>query len=215
MHTSILSQTQRQVKQLFDDIDTSHLYYHNYQHTVAVVQQIQVLAKHSNLNPTTINLLSIAGWFHDTGYLYNYHNHEEGSMKIAQDYLQQQGLKQQSIQIVVDCIEATKLTAEPRNHLEEIIKDAEFNIKTDMVIKSLGFDPENLQKLFNDSNLLLTKWGTIKVDFKTMETNKTGVFAAGDIVRGASLVVWAIKDGRDVAISIKNYLQNKEKKKSK
>ena len=46
-----------------------------------------------------------------------------------------------------------------------------------------------------------------------METNITGVFAAGDIVRGASLVVWAIKDGRDAAKSIDNYLQLKRDKK--
>ena len=94
----------------------------------------------------------------------------------------------------------------------EIIQNAEFDINVDLVIKSLGFDPENLPKLFNNSNLLVTKWETIKVDFKTMETNISGVFAAGDIIRGASLVVWAIKDGRDVALSIKNYLENKQKK---
>ena len=94
----------------------------------------------------------------------------------------------------------------------EVIQNAEFDINVDLVIKSLGFDPENLPKLFNNSNLLVTKWGTIKADFKTMETNIPGVFAAGDIIRGASLVVWAIKDGRDVAQSIKNYLENKQNK---
>ena len=57
-----------------------------------------------------------------------------------------------------------------------------------------------------------TKWGTIKTDFDTMETNLKGVFAAGDIIRGASLVVWAIKDGREAAISIKKYLETKENK---
>ena len=59
----------------------------------------------------------------------------------------------------------------------------------------------------------VTKWGTIKTDFDTMETSIPGVFAAGDIVRGASLVVWAIKDGRDASSSIKNYLQNLQKEK--
>ena len=91
----------------------------------------------------------------------------------------------------------------------EIQKNSEFNIKADIVIKSLGFDPENLPKLFGSNDLQITKWGTLKTNFDTMETNLPGVFAAGDIIRGASLVVWAIKDGRDAAVSVKNFLENK------
>ena len=78
-----------------------------------------------------------------------------------------------------------------------------------MVIKALGFDPENLPKLFNDSRLSISELGTIKINLKSMETNIKGIFAAGDIVRGASLVVWAIRDGRDAANSIQKYLENK------
>jgi len=92
----------------------------------------------------------------------------------------------------------------------EIQEKSEFIIKADMVIKALGFDPENLPKLFNSKDLQITRWGTLKTDFDTMETNLPGVFAAGDIVRGASLVVWAIKDGRDAAASIKKFLENEE-----
>ena len=94
-----------------------------------------------------------------------------------------------------------------------IQKNSEFEIKADIIIKALGFDPEELPKLFDEEKLQITKWGTIKADFDTMETNISGVFAAGDIVRGASLVVWAIKDGRDVAISIDNYLKSTQSKK--
>ena len=97
----------------------------------------------------------------------------------------------------------------------EVQRNLEFNIKADIVIKALGFDPENLPKLFTSDNLKVTKWGTLKTDFDTMETNLPGVFAAGDIIRGASLVVWAIKDGRDVAENIKNFLENKELEKKK
>ena len=97
----------------------------------------------------------------------------------------------------------------------EIKVNSEFNIQADLVIKSLGFDPENLPKLFNSNDLQVTKWGTLKVDFDTMESNLKGVFAAGDIVRGASLVVWAIRDGRDVAESIRTFLENKEFKSTK
>jgi len=93
--------------------------------------------------------------------------------------------------------------------------NSEFNLKTNFVIKALGFDPEDLPYLFKEKNLQVSRWGTIKADFDTMETNLPGVFAAGDIVRGASLVVWAIKDGRDASISISKYLkvQNEKNKK--
>ena len=90
------------------------------------------------------------------------------------------------------------------------IPDSDFEIKADIVIKALGFDPENLPKLFDNKNLSVSDWGTIKVNMKSMETNIPGIFAAGDIVRGASLVVWAIKDGRDTALSIQKYLEEKK-----
>jgi len=94
-----------------------------------------------------------------------------------------------------------------------IKKNSEFKIKADIIIKALGFDPEEIPKLFGDEKLQVTKWGTIKTNFETMETNIQGVFAAGDIIRGASLVVWAIKDGRDVSKSIDNYLKSIRNKK--
>jgi len=89
---------------------------------------------------------------------------------------------------------------------------SEFRLPADLVIKSLGFDPEDLPKLFNANDLGISKWGTIKIDLQTMQTNIDGVFAAGDIVRGASLVVWAIKDGRDAAVQIEKYLRSKSEK---
>ena len=91
----------------------------------------------------------------------------------------------------------------------EIQRGSEYKISADLVIKSLGFDPENLPKLFNAEELIVSKWGTIKIDLKTMQTNLEGIFAAGDIVRGASLVVWAIRDGRDAAAQIEKYLKLK------
>jgi len=97
----------------------------------------------------------------------------------------------------------------------EVKAGSEFEIKADMVIKALGFDPEDLPYLFDAKELQVTKWGTLKTDFDTMETNLKGVFAAGDIVRGASLVVWAIKDGRDAAKAMKVHLENLETQKSK
>ncbi len=82
------------------------------------------------------------------------------------------------------------------------IGDSHFTVEADLVLKALGFDPEDLPVLFGAPELEVTKWGTIKINQRTMETNLPGVYAAGDIVRGASLVVWAIRDGRDAAQSI-------------
>lgn len=88
----------------------------------------------------------------------------------------------------------------------EIIDGSQFVLPADLVIEALGFDPEDLPGLFGEPQLGVTKWGTIKIDYRTLMTNMDGVFAAGDIVRGASLVVWAIRDGRDAAASIGKYL---------
>ncbi len=78
----------------------------------------------------------------------------------------------------------------------------DFLIAADMVIKALGFDPEDAPALFGAPELKVSRWGTIRANVTTGETSIPGVYAAGDIVRGASLVVWAIKDGRDAAAAI-------------
>ena len=74
-------------------------------------------------------------------------------------------------------------------------------------IKALGFDPEDVPTIFNEKALAVSRWGTLKIDHKSFMTSLPGVFAAGDIVRGASLVVWAIKDGRDAAAQIALYMR--------
>ena len=84
---------------------------------------------------------------------------------------------------------------------------SEFTLDADLVIKALGFDAEDLPRLFGAPDLGVTRWGTVRVDNKTMMTSLDGVFAAGDIVRGASLVVWAVRDGRDVAEHMHRYLK--------
>jgi glutamate synthase (NADPH/NADH) small chain len=84
-----------------------------------------------------------------------------------------------------------------------------FMLPADLAILALGFDPEEVPRLFGAPELALRPDGTIKIDFRSMMTSLDGVFAAGDIVRGASLVVWAIRDGRDAAEQIHRYVQQK------
>ena len=89
------------------------------------------------------------------------------------------------------------------------IEGSHFVEPADMVIKALGFDPEDVPTLFGAPELAVSRWGTLRIDHKTQMTSIDGVFAAGDIVRGASLVVWAIRDGRDCAAAIHTYIQAK------
>ncbi len=84
----------------------------------------------------------------------------------------------------------------------QIIEGSDYVEDADLVIKALGFEPEDLPKLWGINELEVTRWGTIKADFRTHETSLDGVYAVGDIVRGASLVVWAIRDGREAAETI-------------
>ncbi len=88
----------------------------------------------------------------------------------------------------------------------EEIKGAETDEPADLVIKALGFEPEDLPTLWDQKELQVSRWGTIKTEYTTGKTAMEGVYAVGDIVRGASLVVWAIRDGRDAAAAILNYL---------
>jgi glutamate synthase (NADPH) small chain len=89
----------------------------------------------------------------------------------------------------------------------EVDPERSFSLSADLVIKALGFDAEDLPGMFGEPSLGVTRWGTLRVDHQTMMTSLDGVFAAGDIVRGASLVVWGIRDGRDVSEAMGRWLK--------
>lgn len=88
----------------------------------------------------------------------------------------------------------------------ELIEGADYTEEADLVIKALGFEPEELPTLWGVEGLEVTRWGTIKADFRSHATSLEGVYAVGDIVRGASLVVWAIRDGREAGDAVLDYL---------
>ena len=90
--------------------------------------------------------------------------------------------------------------------MPEVIDNADYLEPADLVITALGFEPEALPEQWQTPDLGVTRWGTIKAHFQTHATNMDGVFAAGDIVRGASLVVWAIRDGREAADAMLAYI---------
>ena len=85
--------------------------------------------------------------------------------------------------------------------------DSAYEVPGDLIIAALGFDAEDL----SDWTVELTRWGTVKADPLSFATSEAGVYAAGDIVRGASLVVWAIREGRDAADAMHAYIQSRAK----
>ena len=91
----------------------------------------------------------------------------------------------------------------------QIVDGSDFTIDADLVITALGFEPDDVPKMFGAPGLSVSRWGTLRIDNRTLMTSIDGVFAAGDIVRGASLVVWAVRDGREAAASIIQYLDAK------
>jgi glutamate synthase (NADPH/NADH) small chain len=94
--------------------------------------------------------------------------------------------------------------------MPEVIDGADYIEPADLVVQALGFEPEAISTLWGVPDLAVTRWGTIKADFRTHSTSLPGVYAVGDIVRGASLVVWAIRDGREAADAIMAYLKQSE-----
>ena len=88
----------------------------------------------------------------------------------------------------------------------EPIEGADYIEPADLVVQALGFEPEEIPSLWGVPELAVTRWGTIKADSRSHATSLSGVYAVGDIVRGASLVVWAIRDGREAAEAMLAYL---------
>ena len=102
----------------------STIIYHNYPHTLRVVQKLEFLIEKEEVSERDGQLLRIAAWFHDTGYIKGAKNHEEQSVVFAENYLKDK-LESSDIATVTALILATKMTRKPETHLEKILKDAD------------------------------------------------------------------------------------------
>jgi predicted metal-dependent HD superfamily phosphohydrolase len=164
------------VTQLFEQADTAKLFYHNYQHTLEVVQRIEALA--TDLNSSDLLLLKIAGWFHDVGYLYAYDKHEERGMVLAENYLKNKGIDVATTKLVTACIEATQISLEPRNSLEKIIKDADIGYGTTEQFRQTGTLLRKewaffLEHFYTDENWEILQYNfLIQVQFYTDSAKK-------------------------------------------
>ena len=82
----------------------------------------------------------------------------------------------------------------------------EFSIKADLVLLAMGFVHPIKDNLINESGIKLDERGNVKANDKDYQTNIKKVFASGDMRRGQSLVVWAIREGRQVAHAVDKFL---------
>ncbi|MCP2027700.1 HD superfamily phosphodiesterase [Flavobacterium sp. HSC-32F16] len=123
---NLIEQSEDFVSNLLKD-KLSNLYsYHNFNHTFTVVTAVKELCKKEDVKDDDKEALLTAAWFHDTGYVEGYENHESTSVKIAADFLREKGKSEKFIELVSSLILATAKEYEPKTHLEKIIKDADY-----------------------------------------------------------------------------------------
>lgn len=123
---NLIEQSEDFVSNLLKD-KLSNLYsYHNFNHTLTVVNAVKVLCKKENVKENEKEILLVAAWFHDTGYVDGYENHEQESVKIATSFLKEKEQSDEFITAVSNLIMATVKEYIPKTHLEKIIKDADF-----------------------------------------------------------------------------------------
>jgi len=113
------------IKELFKEKLPAWAVYHNLSHTIDTVNACEEIGKRTGLPREEMDLLSIAAWFHDAGYIYQAEEHEEKSIKIALDFLRSNNCVDNKIIKVVDCIKATKLLVSAKNLLGFVICDAD------------------------------------------------------------------------------------------
>ena len=123
----ILKISEDYVKNMLKDRLSSAYTYHNLNHTVQVVEKIKMLAKAENINPEDTENLLLAGWFHDLGYISDCDNHEAEGKKAIENFLRENDFNEERIRKIGDLILATDKYYQPKNQLEEIMKDADMS----------------------------------------------------------------------------------------
>jgi HD superfamily phosphodiesterase len=126
-HSDIVQRASEHIFELFKQKLPEHLVYHNYAHTESVALAARKLAKGMELGEEAIEIVTLAGWFHDAGFIEAYHGHEDVSKRIAEEYLRGEGASDEKIGYILGCIEATRMPQRPKNLLEEILCDADMS----------------------------------------------------------------------------------------
>lgn len=142
-------------------------YYHNIQHTRDVVAGVLKIGGGEKITFNQLEILQVSAWFHDTGYIQSYYEHEEASKVIAYKFLRKQQMSSSFINQVVACIDATKVPQEPVGLLPSILADADlFHLSDD--------------RLFDRSDNLKKEWDSLSnqsIDKKQFLENSYAFFS--------------------------------------
>jgi HD superfamily phosphodiesterase len=206
---NLIEQAQDFVFNLLKDKLSSSFIYHNFDHTSDVVAAVKILSEQEALSEEEFEILLVAAWFHDTGYVEGFENHEEKSVKIAADFLTDKGKSVEYINQVSTLISATLYCYEPQSLLEKIIKDADF----------YHFATEN----YNDRcELLRGEWKIVKQkqtsDLEWAQENLKMLTQCHEYYTDYALANWQVLKDKNVSLiqeKIKKMEEGKEVKKEK
>ena len=137
----LLPEVETYVTELLTKEGSDGLVYHNIDHTRRVVKQAEIIGTHENLNEEEMDIVKIAAWFHDVGYIKKYTGHEEVSIQIATDFLTGKGVEKEYVDRVTECIKSTVVPQHPTDKASAVLCDA------DMMHLGMENYPDIIKKL--------------------------------------------------------------------
>ena len=174
MHKSILEKVEEYVKQILRDRTPVHNYYHNLSHTLDVVESSIEIGIGEKLSPDEMEMVQIAAWFHDIGYIEKPEGHEEVSAMYAGNFLNEENYPVDRIEKIVGCILATKVPQKPKTKLERVVCDSDLNHlgREKFSVRNDYFRKE--QEYYRNRKLTETEWLTSTIDFMTRHHYHSG-----------------------------------------
>jgi predicted metal-dependent HD superfamily phosphohydrolase len=125
MESALIDHTRSFAGDVFKDPALEKYSFHNLRHTEDVVAAVSDIGTRSGLSAEEMELTVVAAWLHDLGYKYGAENHEETSARLAEEFLERQGVPTKKIKIISSAIQSTRLPQQPRNQIERVLCDAD------------------------------------------------------------------------------------------
>ena len=193
---NIIESAEDYVLQLLGEKLNSKMVYHGPAHTCEVVEAAKFLGHKAELNDKDMEILQLAAWFHDVGFVVGYDNHEENGLKIARKFLEDNNYPESDIQTVLNAINTTKLDVAPSNLIEEIMCDADlYHISTSDCLEKAGFLRQEWE-LFLGEVYTDEQWYTNTIEFYQSHHYHTP-YAREVLQRGKEMNIKNLEELRD------------------